>query len=125
MSEEQINLDGSFFNTEDVDRLTQKLTNLIAGKEITTASVLVIVTQLMVEAAKYVNLTGMQKKELILYVLRKFVKQASNIPQDSKKDILVMFDVTIPITIDLLVSASKSKFVFKIKKSILTCCGCL
>jgi hypothetical protein len=112
-------------NTEDIDRLTQELTDIIAGKEITAGSILVIVTQLMIEAAKYVSLTGPKKKELIIYVLRNFVSQSTDIPSDTKKDILAMFDSTIPTTIDLLVAASKSKFAFKVKKNFLTWCGCV
>jgi hypothetical protein len=112
-------------NPEDIDRLTNELINIIAGKEIVESNILVIVTQLMMGAAKYVKLTGPKKKELIIYVLRKFVSQSPDMPSDTKKDILLMFDFTIPTTIDLLVAASKSKFAFKIKKNFLAWCGCV
>ena len=112
-------------NSEDVDRLTQELTDIIAGKEITAGNIMLIVTQLMMKAAKYVRLTGPKKKELIIYVLRNFVSQSTDIQPDAKRDLLVMFDFTIPTTIDLLIAASKSKFAFKVKKNFLAWCGCI
>jgi hypothetical protein len=111
------------FHPKDVDKLTQELIDLVTGKEITPSNILIIVTQLMTVTAKYANLSGQKKKELIIHVLRNFVSQSTSIPSDSKNEILVMFDFIIPMTIDLLIEASKSKFVFKIKKNILECCA--
>jgi hypothetical protein len=110
-------------NNEDVDRLTNKLTDFMSGKRVTTANVLSIVTQLMVAVAKYQNLTGGQKKELVIYVMRVFIKSSDDIDADDKREILAMFDVIVPSAIDLLVVASKSKFAFKLKKKLLRCCS--
>jgi hypothetical protein len=109
---------------EDINLLTLELINLADEEEITANNILVIVTRLMIEVANYVNLTGPKKKELIIYVLRNFITQAPDIPLDAKANILSMFDFTIPTTIDLLISASKSQFVFKTKKKLLAWCGC-
>lgn len=109
-------------NAKDVDRLTKDLMGIIDGKEINTANVLSIVAQLMIAVGKYQNLSGSQKKELVIYVLKSFIGDSSDINADTKSELLVMFDWVIPSAIDLLVAASKSTFAFKIKKKLFSCC---
>jgi hypothetical protein len=110
------------FNIKDIDRFTKDLIEIIDGREITLENIMFIIPQYMTVAAKYVNLTGANKKKLIIHVLKTFIRNSQNINPEKKKDILMMFDFTIPITIDMLVSASKSEFVFKHKKNIFTWC---
>jgi hypothetical protein len=122
------------FNIEDINLLTRELINLTAEEYITENNILVIVTRLMIAVANYVNLTGPEKKKLVIYVLRNFIKQDHDIYLDAKVEILLMFDCTIPTTIDLLIAASKSQFVFKTKtktniktktkKKLMAWCGC-
>lgn len=109
-------------NIADVDNLTKDLVSIIEGKKITTSNILAIVTQLMMVLAKYQNLTGVQKKELLIYVMKKFVEESEDIDEDTKRELLFMFDLIIPSAIDLLVATSKNKFAFKIKKTLFPCC---
>jgi len=111
------------FNTADVARLAEDLKSIVSKKQVTPANVLFIVTQLMIVVAKYNNLTGSQKKKLVIYVLRSFIKYSDDIENDTKQELLLMFDIIIPDVIDLLVTASNSKFAFKVKKSLLSCCN--
>lgn len=108
---------------EDIDNLIKDLSKIISDKKVTTANILSVITQLMVAAAKYPNLSGSQKKELVIYVTRKFIEDSKDLDENTKLELLTMFDTIIPTAIDLLVAASKSKFAFKIKKKLLSCCS--
>jgi hypothetical protein len=98
--------------------LSDALIDILQGRKIGTANILTIVTQLMIRASHSRMLSGVQKKELVIAVLRNYICN-SDIVQDVKDELLIMFEFVIPSLMDLLVSASKSRFVFKIKEQ---CC---
>lgn len=108
---------------EYISLLKLELIIITKGEVLTANNLLLIIPKLMMSAASYSNLDGSKKKELIVCVLRDFILQSSDIPVDLKPNMLAMFDITIPVTIDLLVAASKSEYVFKIKKKLFKCCS--
>ena len=108
-------------NNSDIDKLTKELSGILDGKEINAVNILPAVTIMMTVTAKYKHLNGVQKKELILYVLRSFITNNTDLDKNTIAEINFVIDKTVPIAIDLLVSASKSKFVFKLKKRLCSC----
>ena len=108
---------------EYANLLKRELNIIIKVEGITVNNLLLIVPKLMMLAASYSNLDGSKKKELIVSVLRDFISNSSDIQVDLKPNMLAMLDITIPLTIDLLVAASQSEYVFKIKKKLFKCCS--
>ena len=107
---------------EEISMLTDDLLKIISGRSVNPLNILSIVTQLMISAAKYTKLTGKQKKELVIKVTKNFVTESKDISKEKKEQIEMIFDFVIPSAIDLLVAASKSKYIFKAKKHLLICC---
>lgn len=105
-----------------VIKFMEELGNFLNGRQINPANIVAIVTHMMITAGSYTNISGPQKKELVIYVVKHYIREA-DMDDDLKFQLLVMFDVMIPSLIDTLISASKSEFVFRLKKRFAFCCA--
>jgi hypothetical protein len=84
-------------------------------EKITPTNVIVIATELMQIVEKYKGLTGLQKKMLILNVIKKIVN--TQIDSDETRQVLItIIDFTLPIVIDNLVSAINGNVKFNKEK---------
>ena len=107
---------------ELVDKLYNKLSQITEGKEINTGNIMIIATNLMQVVEKYDELKGYEKKNLIIYVLKKFVKDAL---EDDVEDIVLTFiDTMLPSVIDTIISIDKKDLAIKLKKSLKDCLVC-
>jgi hypothetical protein len=89
----------------------------VHDKKITPLNVVVIATELMQIVEKYNNLTGVQKKMLVINVIKKVVNNQVDSPEE-KAAINLIIDVTLPIVIDNLVSAMNGTLTFNKEKAI-------
>ncbi len=100
----------------------------IHTENIDVTNIISIVTELIQLVEKYKNLTGPQKKMLVINVIRKLVNN-QDISEHDKNTINIIIENTLPIVIDNLISAingklsfNKNKILSFIKKNIICCC---
>lgn len=89
----------------------------IRKEDITT-----IVINLMQLVEKYPDLTGEQKKNLVIYVVKNFIKYKTN--KKEHEVLLTFVDIFLPTLIDNLVSVDKKEIVIKLKKTFNSCFPC-
>ena len=111
-------------STEPVSRLYDEIESMIDGKKIDAASIISIATLLMMTVEKYSDVKGIQKKEIVLAVLRKVVEEKID-DADERSSVLFLIEQTVPPVIDALVAVDKGQLKIKIQKgckSIFSCC---
>jgi hypothetical protein len=87
----------------------------INSDKITPANIVVIVTQLVQVTEKYKQLTGHQKKTLVINVIKKLVNtQVDN--ESNRKTLNTIIDFTVPTVIDNLVNAINGNLKFDKEK---------
>ncbi len=97
---------------------------MISGKKVDASNIISIVTLLMKTVEKYSDVQGIQKREIVLAVLRKVVEENISDP-DEKANVLFMVEKTVPPVIDALVAVNKGQLKIKIQKgckSLFSCC---
>jgi len=107
-----------------VSRLYDEIETLIEGKKIDAGSIISIATLLMKTVEKYSDVNGIQKKEIVLAVLRKIVQEKISDP-DERANVLFLVEQTVPPVIDALVAVDKGQLKIKIQKgckSLFSCC---
>lgn len=117
-------------NTSDLyDDLYDQLKKAIVNKKITTSSIVIIASQAMEIVQQYPDLTGAQKKDIVLGLLHRLVDD-SKIDDDEKKAVKDAIDTTVSVSIDLIKLAyhrklhlGKVKKVYQVIKKLFNCKG--
>lgn len=107
---------------EFVNKLYETLIRIIGDKELTTANAVLIATNLMQIVEKYPNISGPQKKELVIYVLKRFV--VDHLYGENEQALLLFIDVFLPSVIDTIISVDKKELAIKIRKGLKACFSC-
>jgi len=102
-----------------IDRLYTSLSELVKGEKLTTENAMQIALNLMKIVETYPDLHGRQKKALVLYVLKRFVRE--NMDGDEEKDLLTFIDLFLPTVIDTIIYVDKKEIAIKIKKGFKAC----
>lgn len=89
----------------------------IHNEKITALNIVYIATELMQLVQKYKDLTGAQKKLMVINVIKKLVNSQVDCPED-KMALLVIVDLTLPVVIDNLIRAMKGNFKFDKDKTV-------
>lgn len=103
-----------------VDGLYNTLTK--NNSPLTKENITIIVINLMQFVEKYPDLTGDQKKQLVIHVIKKFIKDTTS--KEEEEVLLTFVDIFLPSVIDTLVSVDKKKIVIKLKKTFSSCFPC-
>jgi len=107
-------------NTKYVDGLYKTLTK--SDSPLTKENITTIVINLMQLVEKYPDLTGEQKKLLVIHVIKKFIKDITD--KEEEEVLLTFVDIFLPTLIDTLVSVDKKEILIKIKKNFSSCFPC-
>ncbi len=109
------------------DRLYQKLQE-VAKDGITSSNITGIVLTLMQSVQTLGNLNGPQKKELVIDVVKKFIREKVD-DENVKRDLQIFADLTLPPLIDEFVALNNRETRIKVKNCIgkiinrcLSCC---
>lgn len=95
------------------NELFESAKNLISGDNLTISNVITLATSLMKSVEKYSDLTGADKKSIVIMVIGRV---AEELPQGTSKD---MFNTAIPVLpdiIDTIISIDKGDIKIKAKK---------
>lgn len=102
----------------DLHSIVEKLTQ---EDGITTTNILFISADLMEHLATYKDLSGRQKKQLIINILEKFIRDSDM--ENVYKDILCeVVENLVPGAIDIIIDVSKGRYFKKITKKLSCCC---
>jgi hypothetical protein len=110
-----------------LEQLVEYIKSTLGDTKLTATNIIIITTNLMHIVEQYKDLTGSQKKMLILDTLKKVITQNVNDPQE-RISLMMIVDMTLPQVLDTLVTAingglkfEKDSVFFKFKN--LFCCG--
>jgi hypothetical protein len=98
------------------DRLYQKLQE-VAKDGITSSNITGIVLTLMQSVQTLGNLNGPQKKELVIDVVKKFIREKVD-DENVKRDLQIFADLTLPPLIDEFVALNNRETRIKVKNCI-------
>jgi hypothetical protein len=112
-----------------LDELVAYITAIQGVEKITPMNVVIIVDKLVQIVEKYGDLTGTQKKMLVLDAIKKIVNTSQYLNDDERVTLIVIIDLTMPHVIDSIISAINGDMKFTKDKtkswlSKLFCCGC-
>ena len=102
-----------------LDELVAYISDIQGIEKITPMNIIIIVDNLVQIVEKYGDLTGLQKKMLVLDAIKKIVNYSSNLNQNERATLIVIIDLTIPHVIDTIITAINGdmKFIKDIKPS--------
>ena len=106
------------------ERLYEEVKKIIGNKKLNRSNIVVILLSLMQSVENYKNLTGVQKKTLILDTLNNVINDIIDDEQEAM-ELKLLVQLTLPSVIDTFISIDKKKIAIKIKKgckSIFSCC---
>ena len=105
-------------------KIYNNLKNIIEGKDITRTNVISTVLQLMSMVETYKELSGLQKKGIVIDSLHNLVnEQITDISE--KNDLILLIDLTIPHVIDNFINIDRKKLRIKMQKTCSTIFSCL
>lgn len=107
---------------EYVNKLYETLSNIIGDNKLTTTNAVLITTNLMQIVEKYPNVSGTQKKNLVIHVLKRFV--IDNLEGNDEQAMLLFIDVFLPSIIDTIISIDKKVLAIKMHKGLKACFSC-
>ena len=115
--------DVEIINDYSINKLYESICVIAVNKKVTTINIVMIATNLMQIVEKYPKISGIQKKSLVIQVLKKFVIDQSD--GDTENALLLFIDTFLPSVIDTIISVDVKEIVINIKKgvkSFFICC---
>lgn len=109
----------------NIDKLLTEVDKLIDDDALTTVNLSKVMVSLMVLVDEYPDLTGPQKKEIVLAVLQKYVIEHFEEEAPEYAELLKIIETVLPTTIDLMVSIDNKEITIHLKKGFAMVCPCL
>ena len=128
MSEDEINATNNVQTNNvqsNIDELLTEVDKLIDDDTLTSVNVSKVMVSLMVLVDEYHDLSGTQKKEIILAVLRKYVIEHFEEEAPEYVELLKIIETVLPTTIDLMISIDNKEITIHLKKGCAMACPCL
>jgi hypothetical protein len=104
-----------------LDELVAYISDIQGIEKITPMNIIIIVDNLVQIVEKYGDLTGLQKKMLVLDAIKKIVNYSSNLNQNERATLIVIIDLTIPHVIDTIITAINGDMKFEKDKTKQSC----
>ena len=98
-----------------VDKLYDSLTKIIKANEINQENIVKVALNLMQIVEKYPNISGQQKKALVIHVLRRFC--------EDNKDLHPFIEHILPSVIDTMISLDRSEVIVAVATGCKSLCG--
>jgi len=94
---------------EDVKKIYDGVKKTFLETTITTGNVIILAVQAMQLVERTPNLTGSDKKRIVIQVVKLIVDEF-DLDSETKAAIHLVIDTTLPVSIDLIISASRGEF---------------
>ena len=98
-----------------VKTLYEEVKNLLADSKLSPSNVVTIVVSLMQLIEKYSELSGLQKKQVVLEALNMLIDDSNDNVEDAAQ-LKLLVQVTLPTVIDTIVSVDRKQLQIKLKK---------
>ena len=95
-----------------LEEMVSYINSVIGNEKITATNIVVITTNLMHIVEQYKDLTGFQKKMLIINTIKKVINENTSDIQE-RMSLMTIVELTLPALIDTLVSAINGKIKFE------------
>ena len=110
-----------------LEQIVNYIKSTIGNEKINATNIVIISTNLMLIVEQYKDLTGYQKKMLILDAIKKYINQNVSDVQE-RISLMIIVDMTLPQVLDTLVTAINGDMKFEKDKvsfgfNQLFCCG--
>lgn len=109
----------------NIDKLLTEVDKLIDDDALTTVNISKVMLSLMVIVDEYPELSGPEKKEIVLSVLKRYVVEHFEEEHPEYKELLQIIEKVLPTTIDLMVSIDNKEISIHLKKGFAMVCPCL
>lgn len=106
---------------EIVKNVMQIANTFIQEEGLDASSIMLITTNVMSALGKYKNISGPDKKKLVILIINSLIDETS-LDEETQILLQTMVKTTIPNVIDLFVSVSKGRYKFKNVKSFFARC---
>jgi len=93
-------------NQERINKVYQAVDEVLEDNKITISDIIFVAKRAMEIVETFKDITGEQKKSLVLSVLRKYVHKTVNSTK-KRDDMLNVINTVLPGTIDVIILASK------------------
>jgi hypothetical protein len=104
------------------DELYSHLLAMTKSEKITVANIVDITTRLMAVVEQIDGMTGLQRKEMVLNVLKQYIR--SQIHDDDFENVIVtVVDYTLPHLIDTIISFDRGELRIALNKATSCCFG--
>jgi len=107
-----------------VEKLVDDASNIIGNGVISHSNIITILLRFMQTVEKYKDMDGDQKKNLVLYVLNRYIEE--NVNNDTKAtELKLLVNLTLPTLIDTFIAIDRKKIIIKTKnffKNKFKCC---
>ena len=117
------------YTQEQFDIVYNSIRSMIVNQELDIKTIIILVPSVMMQVARFVNMTGLQKRDLVTQIILQLVDEF--VPNDENLAIVKLFiEKQLPNIIDILYRAAQSGYVFKkiaqlpIWKKICVCGSC-
>jgi hypothetical protein len=115
------------YTQEQFDLVYNSIRGMVVNQELDIKTIIILVPSIMMQVARFANMTGLQKRDLVTQLIIQLVDEF--VPKDENMAIVKLFiEKQLPNIIDILYRAAKSGYIFKkiaqlpIWKKICVCC---
>ena len=123
-STEDVKLVVKNFPIERIHDLYDKIKVLIEGKKLDATNIVSITTNAMIFVEAYNDISGIQKRELIIHIIGLIIKDTVD-DYEEKFVLQNIVRLTLPSIIDTIINVDKKKIQIKVKKGcsrLFSCC---
>ncbi|MGL6008898.1 MAG: hypothetical protein ACRC1D_05515 [Culicoidibacterales bacterium] len=117
------------YTQEQFDLVYNSIRGMVVNQELDIKTIIILVPSVMMQVARFANMTGLQKRDLVTQLILQLVDEF--VPNDENMAIVKLFiEKQLPNIIDILYRAAQSGYVFKkiaqlpIWKKICVCGSC-
>jgi hypothetical protein len=100
-----------------IEQMANYIKNTIGSETINATNIIIISTNLMLIVEQYKDLSGYQKKMLILDAIKKYINENVSDPQE-RISLMIIVNMTLPQVLDTLVTAINGDIKFEKDKVI-------
>jgi hypothetical protein len=112
-------------DTQYIESVFQEIKTLFQNETLDSSNLITLAVRAMELVEKIPNLTGSDKKKIVIQVVKLMVEE-TDLSKKDKNNLGLIIDTTLPITIDLVIAASRGFLdlnTFKIKMKKLCKCS--
>lgn len=100
------------YDSSKLDMIYSQVRSMIIDKTLDIKSIVILVPSIMMQVARFANITGLQKKELVVQLLQKLLGEFK--PEGETEQMVLLFvQNQLPHVIEVIYQASKGKYIFK------------